>query len=47
MEKLRHLFAHTHPEDRSFGLESVTLAEADDEQVGPVLRRVTRRRVDT
>jgi len=45
-EQMRSLFALTHSADASFALESVMLAEAADEQVGPVLRRVTGRRVN-
>lgn len=46
MQRMRTLFAYTHPQDAAFPLESVMLAEARDPQVGPVLRRVTHRRVD-
>lgn len=44
-ERLRALFAYTHPAVGSFALEAVMLAEAGDPQVGPVLHRVTHRRV--
>lgn len=46
MERMRTLFEFTHTLDDTFAVESVMLAESDDPQVGPVLARVTDRRLD-
>lgn len=46
LERLRTLFSVTHSAGSRLGIEAVVLAEADHPQVGPVLRRITHRRVD-
>lgn len=45
-DRMLALFAHTHPSEGMVGVESVVLAEASDPQVGPVLLRVTQRRIE-
>ncbi len=45
LDRMRLLFAFTHSETARLGIEAVMLAEAGHHQVGPVLRRITTRRV--